>query len=82
MFSSEKLETVRDTPAPAEKPVDIPEKDIVAKQFTNLSHELSYDPVAVKLWDKVARFTSDLKKETFGGREQEGLFFLFIYFFF
>ena len=72
MVSSEKLENVSDKPVADEKPVDVPEKEIVSMEFKNLSHELSYDPVAAKLWDKVARFTSDLKKETFGGREDEG----------
>lgn len=49
------------------EPVDVPEKEIV----THLSHEFAQDPVAAKLWSKIARYTSDLKKETFGGREGE-----------
>lgn len=66
-----KIENVKDQTTNDEKPVDIPEKEIVSIEFKNLSHELSEDPVAAKLWDRVARFTSDLKKETFGGREEE-----------
>jgi hypothetical protein len=68
-------------PAPAarqtvQQAVHLPEKEIVKIEFKNLSHELSHDPVVNKLWAKIARFTSDLKKETFGGREGEGIFFL------
>lgn len=50
---------------------DLPEKELVPLEFKNLSHELSYNPVISKLWERLARFTSDLKKETFGGREAE-----------
>lgn len=50
---------------------DLPEKELVPLEFKNLSHELSYNPVLSKLWDRIARFTSDLKKETFGGRQDE-----------
>jgi len=69
-IASPKLENISERPV-VEAPIDIPEKEIVSIEFKNLSHELSHDPVAAKLWDKVARFTSDLKKETFGGREEE-----------
>jgi hypothetical protein len=50
---------------------DLPEKEFAAIDFKNLSHELTYNPVVSKLWDRIARFTSDLKKETFGGRQDE-----------
>jgi len=50
---------------------DLPEKELIPLDFKNLSHELSYNPVISKLWDRIARFTSDLKKETFGGRQDE-----------
>lgn len=50
---------------------DLPEKEIVPIEFKNLSHELSYNPVVSKLWDKITRFTSDIKKETFSGRDAE-----------
>lgn len=53
------------------EPIDIPEKEIVSLEFKNLSHELSYNPVVSKLWERIARYTSDLKKETFGGRQEE-----------
>jgi hypothetical protein len=75
VFSREKLEMVSNKPVADENPEDdIPEKEILSVEFKNLSHELGYDPVVTKLWEKVARFTSDLKKETFGGRENEGIF--------
>jgi len=52
-------------------PIYIPEKDIVPLEFKNISHEFSYNPVVTKLWERIARFTSDLKKETFSGRQDE-----------
>lgn len=57
---------------------DLPEKEFAAIDFKNLSHELTYNPVVSKLWDRIARFTSDLKKETFGGRQHEGMLLLLI----
>jgi len=63
--------SVEAKPAADEMIIDIPEKEIVPIEFKNLSHELTYNPVVSKLWDRLARYTSELKKETFGGREEE-----------
>jgi len=54
-----------------EQAPDLPETELLSVEFKNLSNELSHDPVVSKLWSKIARYTNDLKKETFGGRENE-----------
>jgi len=51
-----------------EKVVDLLEKELVSVDFKNRHHEFSHDPVVAKLWVQIARFTRDLKKETFGGK--------------
>jgi len=55
-------------------PVDLPEKDLVNIDFKNRHHEISLDPVVAKLWVQIARFTRDLKKETFGGDQAEVIY--------
>jgi len=53
---------------------DLPEKEIVSVDYKNQHHEFPHDPVVAKLWVQIARFTRDLKKETFGGKQSDVLY--------
>lgn len=59
---------------PKQEKVDLPEKELISVDFKNHHHEFSHDPVVAKLWVQIARFTRDLKKETFGGKTSDVIY--------